>query len=385
MAKKVAAGVAKKLAIFSIVSRNYQHYAKTLFSSVARHHPEADMFCILVDGETGVSAEYADKLSVLLIHDLGIADLKRMAFQYDILELNTAAKPWAFEALLRKGYESVVYLDPDIYLYGSLNRAIELTRTASDIVLTPHLLEPIQDDKRPTELDIRRAGTYNLGFCAVRNSSNTLNFLKWWQGKLARQCYVDQDSGIFVDQSWMDLVPGLFDNVSILRDPGYNVAYWNCAERQLRRKPDGAWIAKDAPLIFFHFSGLDHFAPDRFSKHQNRYTLSNLGPAAELVRDYSSEVLSNGAKIFADAPYGFGCFDDGTPISGSFRRLYLHNEVLREKMGENPFAQSSILTQMAQLPKSRWALELLLLALTPQSFSFSRIRRRLKRGFRAIW
>lgn len=39
-------------------------------------------------------------------------------FQYTVLELNTAVKPWAMQHLLRQGHEQVFYIDPDIRLYN---------------------------------------------------------------------------------------------------------------------------------------------------------------------------------------------------------------------------------------------------------------------------
>ena len=35
---------------------------------------------------------------------------------------------------------------------------------------------------------------------------------------------------MFTDQRWIDFVPSLFDHF-ILKDPTYNVAYWNLHER----------------------------------------------------------------------------------------------------------------------------------------------------------
>ena len=339
-----------RLAIFTVVSNNYLHFARTLLQTVARHHPEADLFCVIVDRDLGPSDRYAGDFTVLRMDDLGLPDPARMMFQYDVLELNTAVKPWAFTRLLEKGYGSVVYLDPDIFVYRPLSEVVDALKAGASIVITPHLLSPIDDDGHPGELDIRRAGSFNFGFCAVGQSATTSAFLAWWQGKLVRDCVVDLERGIFVDQSWIDLVPGLFDDVTILRDPGYNVAYWNIAQRNVTREGDDRWSVDGAPLTFFHFSGFDPLAPKGFSKHQDRFTLANLGPAADLARDYAAAVIANGAETFAKLPYGFNDFSDGTPIPRPFRRLYLENETLRASMGDDPFEGSAFLTGIAEGP-----------------------------------
>lgn len=367
-----------KLAFFTVVSNNYLHFARTLLQTVSRHHPSADVYCVIVDRDLGPSLEYSDEFSVLRMEELKIPGLRYMVFQYNILELNTAVKPWAFETLLNKGYESVIYLDPDIFVYRPLSHVIDALSAGSHIVITPHLLSPIKDDKRPTELDIRRAGTYNFGFCAVRRSDNTLEFLRWWQGKLARDCIIDQDRGIFVDQSWIDLAPGLFDNVFILRNPAYNIAYWNVAQRSVKQGPDGDWTVDGEPLVFFHFSGFNPLSPEAFSKHQNRFTLSNLGPPATLARNYASALIENGAKIFSKLPYGYATFSDGAAIPDEFRRLYLQNETLREQMGDDPFIRRAI------PPSDRLCYELFRNLLdrnpTPQELDWLRGRCRTKLG-----
>jgi hypothetical protein len=332
-----------KVAIFTIVSNNYLHFARTLLKSVAEHHPEADRFCVIVDRDMAPSASLSKEFSAMELDELGIPDLTPFLFKYTVLELNTAVKPWAMETLLKRGYDAVVYIDPDISLYRPMQEVMSALSDAADIVVTPHLLSPVRDDKKPGELDIRRAGTYNFGFCAVRNTANTIDFLHWWQGKLFNNCIVDLDRGIFVDQSWIDLVPGLFDNVTILRHPGYNVAYWNIAQRPMSADAKGAWTVNGYPLVFFHYSGFNPSKPEPFSKHQNRFTLASLGPVAELVRSYAKTLVANGAEDFARLPYGFATFDDGSTIPNGFRRLYLQNETLRKKVGENPFAHSEAL------------------------------------------
>ena len=330
-------------AIFTIVSNNYLHYARTLLQSVGEHHPECARFCVIVDKDHGHAEQHANEFTLIGMKELELPDFDKFIFRYSILELNTAVKPWAFEHLLANGYSEVVYIDPDIRLFAPMDDLFELLEGASDIVITPHLLAPLTDDKTPSELDIRRAGTYNFGFCALRRGSNPSAFLKWWQQKLVFGCVVDLDRGIFVDQSWIDLVPGLFASVSILRHPGYNVAYWNLAQRKFEREADG-WLVNGQPLIFFHFSGFDAEYPEPFSKHQNRFTLERMGVEKEIVLEYANRLIENGCRSIRKLPYGYARFDDGeTLIPDLFRKMYREDVALQDIMGANPFARSSIL------------------------------------------
>lgn len=327
----------KPIAILTIVSNNYLHYARTLMQSVATQHPEAKRYCVIVDGDLTPSAELINEFDAIPISDIGLPFDQEFLFQYTILELNTAVKPWAMQNLLDRGHEKVIYIDPDIYLYQPLTEVIHLLDTGANVVLTPHLLAPITDEKSPNELAIRVAGSYNLGFCAVKNQATTSQFLTWWKGKLARDCVVDFSSGIFVDQSWIDLVPSLFENVQILRHPGYNVAYWNLAQRHLTQNGDVIQV-NQCDLKFFHFSGIDPQNPRNFSKHQNRFTLDSVQSIVKtLVQEYCQKVIDNGVEKFRKLPYTYARFNDGKIISPEVRQQYRQNPDLRKSLGNNPF------------------------------------------------
>lgn len=331
-------------AIVTIVSNNYLHFARTLMQSVARHHPDADRYCVIVDRDRSHAAALTAEFKPLWLDQLNLPDGDDFFFQYNVLELNTAVKPWALEHLVRCGYQNVLYIDPDIELYRPLDEVFGPLATGADLVLTPHLLAPMTDTLTPGELDIRRSGTYNLGFCALRGGANMLAMLNWWQGKLRRECVIAVERGIFVDQSWMDLVPGLFPNVAVLRHPGYNMAYWNLAQRPAVAD-NGRILVAGEPLAFFHFSGLNPYQPEPISKHHNRFTLDTVGaPVATLITGYCQRVIANGIETYRALPYGFGFYDNAQPIPDADRRRYRNREDLRDLAQGHPFACAELLS-----------------------------------------
>jgi glycosyltransferase involved in cell wall biosynthesis len=324
-------------AIVTIVSNNYLHYARTLMQSVAKQHPDAHRYCVIVDVDLTPSAELSNEFEVISMPQLELPFGDEFMFQYTILELNTAVKPWAMQHLLDRGHSSVVYIDPDIYLYQPLTEVFGLLEQGASLVLTPHLLAPITDDRNPNELAIRLVGTYNLGFCAISNQDIARRFLTWWQGKLERDCVVDFSNGIFVDQSWIDLAPGLFEHVAVLRHQGYNVAYWNLAQRQVAGSAD-QWQVNGERLVFFHFSGIDPQHPHKLSKYQNRYTLSTVEPAVQkLVLRYCGLVVENGLEKYRNLPYGYAHFHDGAAITPAMRARFRLSPELRQTVAGQPF------------------------------------------------
>ncbi len=307
-----------KSCFFTIVSNNYRHFARTLVASVRRHDPDLDAYVAICDAPLP-ARDPRDAYVEIPIRDLGLPRYDRFTFQYTILELNTAIKPWVIADLFDRGYERVVYFDPDIKVYGSV-APILARLDAAQIVLTPHLTGPLGDDgKHPSELAILQSGSYNLGFIALARSENTRRFVAWWQAKLLRDCVVDIPRGLFTDQKWIDLVPGMYDGVAVERDAGWNVAYWNLAHRTVTQR-DGAYEVNGRPLLFFHYSG---FAPGAklLSKHQNRFTMESVAPEVRTLADgYADDLAQAGIEDCRNLPYAFGRFVDGEPIPDRVRR-----------------------------------------------------------------
>ena len=105
------------LAIVTIVSNNYLHFARTLLQSVAAQHPEAKRYCVIVDRDLEPARALAEEFEAIALDQLALPDGQDFLFQYTVLELNTAVKPWAMQHLLRQGHQQVIYIDPDIRLY----------------------------------------------------------------------------------------------------------------------------------------------------------------------------------------------------------------------------------------------------------------------------
>ena len=308
-----------KTCYFTIVSNNYRHFARTLVASVHAHSPEVDAFVAICDDPLP-GGDPRDAYAEISIRELGLPKFDRFTFQYTILELNTAIKPWVIETLFDRGYERVIYFDPDIKVYGSVAPILARLEHA-DIVLTPHLTDRLDDGKHPSEIAILQSGSYNLGFIALRRSDETRRFVAWWQSKLLRDCVVDIARGLFTDQKWIDLVPGMFGGVAVERDPGWNVAYWNLNHRHVVQN-DGTFSVNGQPLLFFHFSG---FVPGArlLSKHQDRFTMEGLPPAVRALADqYAMDLRDSGEEDCRQVPYAFGRLLQGQPIPDVMRRCY---------------------------------------------------------------
>jgi glycosyltransferase involved in cell wall biosynthesis len=298
----------------TIVARNYIPFARTLCASFLKHHPDGRFFVLLVDRLDGAFDPRKEQFELVQLDSLNLPLGELFLYQYSILELSTAVKPYLLRYLMDEyNLESALYLDPDLFITAPLASVYEAL-SRSSIVLTPHMLAPPPEDgKTPTETDIMHSGVHNLGFLAVRNDASVASLLDWWSRRLAFKCVVDLPNALFVDQRWMDLAPSYFDGVEILKDPALNVAYWNLHERSLQQVDEG-FTVNGKPLAFFHFSGFNPNNLDTLSKHQTRHQLSGNPALASIARRYADELFARGYKEFSRIPVAFNGISNGVHL-----------------------------------------------------------------------
>lgn len=320
--------------VCTIISKNYLAYARVLTNSLLKHHPNAKMYVLLTDKLDGCFDPQKEMFKYVAIAELGIPNLESFCFKYNIVELNTAVKPYFLRYLfLKTGAKKIIFLDPDILITNPLNELSEILDKNS-IILTPHITQPINDSWEPTEKTFLLSGTYNLGFIGLRKSETSKKFLDWWAERLYDSCLNRTEEGLFVDQKPIDLVPGFFEDTYILREPNYNVAYWNLQEREISLK-NGTYLVNGKPLIFYHFSGFIPEYPRQISKFQNRFALKDFTCLPKLIYEYKTLLYEHGYKTSKRWPYAFGHFDNGTKITEEMRRIYYSNHH-KKKFG-NPF------------------------------------------------
>lgn len=309
------------LTFCSIITKNYLAHARTLSESIRAYHPSARQFVLVLDPAEGHFDLECEPFTVVTMEELGLSSTQRYRFQYTPFELSCAAKPWLMRHLLRHyDVRKLVYFDSDIMVTHNLRPLSRLLNTHS-VIITPHLTNPYEDDKHPGEVSMLQSGAYNMGFVAVSKCPAAEEFLAWWDRRLDRGCLNAVERGLFVDQKWADLVPGLFDNVLLLREPGYNVAYWNMHGRSVTTKGGTPYIGR-SPCYFFHFSGYDPNDLENISKHQNRLHFDQLGEARSIYQHYAKRLRANNLEECQQWPYTWSRFDTGTPIADCIRRLY---------------------------------------------------------------
>lgn len=327
------------IAACTIIAGNYRPAARVLAESFLAHHPEASFAVLVVDDPHGGIAPETDtdrRIDWWRPSDLGLdaPQMHRLAGIYDVTELSTSLKPLFLKCLMQARGSAVIYLDPDILVTASL-ADVPLLAEEHGLVLTPHMTRPMPDDGRGVDsLAVLAAGAYNLGFAAVAPKAEAC--LDWWWEQTRRRALNDLPRNMFTDQRWADYMPSLFDH-HLLKNPGYNAAYWNLHERPLSRV-DGRLHARNEPLRFFHFSGFDPRSPWLLSRHQGdrpRILLSEHPVLFDLCRDYAAALEREGFAASSRRAYGWDRSADGLLMTGRIRRVFW-SAVMAAERGEAP-------------------------------------------------
>jgi FkbM family methyltransferase len=312
----------RKIGVFTIASKNYLAYVRVLLKSVAVLHPEYALYLCLADKVDGAFDPREEGFHVVPSDGIGIPHFDDMSVRYDIMEFNTAIKPFMFRWLLdNTDLDSVIYLDPDIRAFSRFSHLEAVLASDVSVVLTPHITQPVEDGKNPNDYHMLQAGVFNLGFAAVNRCDEAKRFVEWWGRRLETQADADFARNLFTDQRWCDLAPCFLGRLHILKHPGYNVAYWNLTEQAIRQVR-GEWQANGEPLTFFHFSGVNASKENVISKHQNRFDWTDVPTCKPMFDAYRQALLQEGWEQSKGWEYAYAYTKEGLRIPPIARKLY---------------------------------------------------------------
>ena len=349
----------KKAVAFTICAKNYLAQALTLRASFLRNNPDIDFYLFLSD-----SPPDEELHAVIPVDDSIVPNCKSLAFKYNVIEFSTCVKPFCIDCLFNRGYDIVMYIDPDVYVYDRLDSLIDALASYS-IVLTPHRIAMLaHEEGLVSNVQIAQNGVYNLGFAALKNDGVGRKIVDWWKERLIQACYLEFSEGLATDQKWMDCIPGYFPRETLIsHDAGLNVAIWNLVEREIVLKDGRPYVKnketnEEFVLKFFHFSGCSPHKIERLLAIIREKDKSNRGPFAILASEYLKQVSANGYSRYSKMTYAYDAFEDGTLILPINRRLYRVNEAEWAK-DPDPFLCSgsvySIFKKSGLLSKKRIA------------------------------
>ncbi len=336
---------------FTSITANYFAKARTLGQTLKEHNPDAKFIVVISDPLPDFICLEEEPIDVVLNSRefKRIGNVESFFFKHTITELCTAVKPMAaLEIIEQFEADSIVYLDPDIAVFNSFEELESMFETYS-ILLTPHQTKPEQHDYfvRNNEILFLKRGSYNFGFFGVKNDEEGIKFLNWWNERLVTYCFDDNYDllpelandgllGMFTDQKWADLIPCFFENVKIIKEPGYNVCTWNLSQRILKINGDDITV-DGKPLYFFHFSGYDSGGHINELNNILDYDKRNID-VKKLSKWYGRKIVENGEKIFCKIPFDWNYYSNGEKIQNFERKLYhIRKDIYSIEAFHNPF------------------------------------------------
>lgn len=307
---------------FTSITTSYLPKARVLAETLKRCNPDATMHLVMADDlPKDFYLEKEDFDYVWKAEDFIITENnKKWFFIHSVVELCTAIKGAAAIHILDQTKASeIVYLDPDIGVFGNLS-PLSAMLDESSVLLTPHQIKPAVSTRGIVDEEIcsLKHGVYNFGFFAVKNDENGREFLNWWNDRLMSFCYDDIPNGLFTDQKWGDLIPALFGYTKIIREPEYNVATWNLATRKVTGNEVEGWKVNGRPLKFYHFTGFDSGA--------HRMVLAQHAKVGDPVWNlsvmYEKMMLDKGQKELGGTLFKYGKYHNGTRILQQDRVIF---------------------------------------------------------------
>lgn len=307
----------------TVATRSHLADARVAAASFLDHHPGSRFVILVVDGDHMPPACWSHPdVELVTPADLGFDpdELLRMAAIYSPAELACALKPWALRRAITHA-EVAVYLDGDVEILAPMPELVDAGRE-HPVVLVPHILEPMPRDGRlPDETGLLGSGIYNGGLLACGPGSEP--FLAWWDVRLRRDCLFQPDLRMLADQRWLDFVPALFDH-HILRDPAYDVAYWNLHERPTAWV-DGRLCVAGRPVRCFHYSGLTDATPWLLSEwiaDRPRASLAELPAVAQQCRAWLERRRAVDAEADRSLGYHWARTEREVTLDGRARWLF---------------------------------------------------------------
>lgn len=318
-----------ELQAVTVVTRSHMPHVRTLAASLAATNPGVRLNVVLVDDPAGRDSDIAPTELV------PANELHRRALIYDAQGLISSLRPLAVAYLLDAGAGAVVLLDADMLALGPLED-LWIAAAEHGVLLSPHTINAgtnpltIASDER-----FLVSGTFNGGVLGVGWKGSP--FLDWIAARVARDCVRDPARGLLYSQTWLNLVPGLFDH-HVLRDAGVNVTAHRLAGRDLEpfgAAPDHPPELDGAPLRLFHFTGFDPGTPDVFCRYL-------AGPAGtfegrirleRLCAEYAERLRANGWP--ADDAYVWDSLASGAAVDPALRRRY-REALLAHERGDGP-------------------------------------------------
>jgi hypothetical protein len=323
----------QNVAVATIVAKPFLSFARALAESFHRNHRGVPFFVLLADEVDGYFDPSQEPFHLISLSELDIPHPERFRFQHPQQPLTYACTPYLLAHLVSRGFSRLIFIKQETLVLGDLTPVFDMLEKTS-IVLTPHLVAPLSGaDRIERELNILQSGTFNVGMLGIAATPVAARFLEWWEDRVYGHCRHAIASGMHYEQRWLDLVPGFFGDVRVLRDPAYNVGHWNLPDRAIT-VVDDVVLVNGEPCRLFRFSGYDAERPTAVTRYSSRLTAENVGPAGLVFERFGAALERHGYAETSAWPYAYAKFDNGAAVPHVARSLLSEMDAAAGRFGD---------------------------------------------------
>ncbi len=239
-------------AFCTIITADHFPKALALFRSIRKFDDSVELHVLVADDHPVAQVPTGMRIfspEALMEYPL-VREVHRKYAHINIDNFRWSMKPLFTAWFLENGYSRIIYADCDMFFVNDYRFLFEELANCG-LWLVPHwkTLDPLED--KQAFLSLFTSGIYLAGLFGA--STHGLPALKWW----AQACHFMMmpaiDLGVHDDQRYLDIVPAVFDNTSIIRHRGVGIGAWNQQSSPRTASGNDIMIAHRYPVIAIHF------------------------------------------------------------------------------------------------------------------------------------
>lgn len=235
----------------TIITADFMPYAKALCSSL-KEYGNGRLEIMVIDNNNLIASDnYAIYHLQDIENDKLFSEIQKKYAHTNADHFRWSLKPVFISFLLKKGFEKVIYVDPDMFFVSDYSFLFQQLDSAS-VILTPHWRNADPLANEDNFISLFKDGLYNAGFIGA--SQKGLKAILWW----AEVCHYKMErnlvKGFFDDQRYLDVMPVMFESTEIVRHQGCNLSYWNMTTCKREIVNGQVMINKLFEPVFIHFT-----------------------------------------------------------------------------------------------------------------------------------
>ena len=294
----------KRNTFCTIISPDYYPYAQALLESLEMHSSKKVMLEVLlsekIEDKTFFKSFESTNLKVTFLEEIHDPITEKLYSKYYYKKKD--AFRWSMKSVFIKylleikGYEKVIFLDPDLFFFNDPHFLFEMLDEYR-VILSPHWRCSVNPEMDMTNFKLNfRDGIYNGGFIGVRNDAQEI--MDFWTNLCLVACEKSFSEGLYDDQKYLDILHSLFEGIGVVRHKGCNLASWNRIECRRDIVDNGKIMINSLdPVVFIHFtkctmqailSGLDQHLFSHFETYA--LVLNKFNPKIDLFKKAQKEL-----------------------------------------------------------------------------------------------